>query len=292
MTLQRPLSIREAYIQASSFLAGQQVSEPAACAEILLQYVLECDRTALLLRWDQMFPVEHWSQWQEWLDRKAAGEPVQYITGEQEFYGLAFKVDPSVLIPRPETELLVEEMVRRGRDKWPGGSPLVADIGTGSGAIAVTMAVQCPQWRIWAVDLSEDALTMARRNAAAHDAAERIEWLQGDLLEPVLARRQKVDIVVSNPPYIPTADMPELQREVGEHEPVLALHGGEDGMNCYRRLVSDMKQLPKPPEMAGFEVGQGQAEAVAEMLRKDGGWEHTEVIPDLAGIGRHVIAWR
>ncbi|GIP35534.1 peptide chain release factor N(5)-glutamine methyltransferase [Paenibacillus sp. J2TS4] len=291
MNIDRPSSIREAYMRASSFLKEQGVSEAAACTELLLQHVLGWDRTKLLLSWPESFPVERLAEWREMITRKAAGEPVQYIIGEQDFYGLSYAVTPAVLIPRPETELLVEAIVRLGSLRWPGQSPLVADIGTGSGAIAITIAVQCPQWRVWATDLSQAALEVAIKNGRRH-VGERIEFLSGDLLAPIVERQAEVDILVSNPPYIPSADMPRLQKEVGQYEPHTALHGGEDGMNYYRRLLSEMDQLPSRPAIAGFEVGQGQAEAVEEMLKRQGKWAYTEIIYDLAGIGRHVLAWR
>ncbi|UUZ97596.1 peptide chain release factor N(5)-glutamine methyltransferase [Paenibacillus sp. P25] len=138
------------------------------------------------------------------MERKASGEPVQYIVGEQEFYGLPFKVTPAVLIPRPETELLVEQIVRIGRRLWgEGAAPRVADIGTGSGAIAVSLAVQCPGWQVMASDISPSALEVARENAARHRVEERVAFVEGDLLGPWIERGERLDAVVSNPPYIP-----------------------------------------------------------------------------------------
>lgn len=297
MTLPKSLTIREAYIQASSFLTKHQVIDPGICVEVMLQKLLQMDRTTLLFSWDQMFPVEQWGYWQQWLQRRASGEPVQYITGEQEFYGLTFQVTPAVLIPRPETELLVETIVNKGKKLWSSSEqPLVADIGTGSGAIIITLASQCPNWRGWAVDLSDEALLVAESNAQRLGVSERIEWLQGDLLRPVLCRqkhqkpKRKVNILVSNPPYITSEEMKHLQREVGEHEPVLALHGGEDGMDPYRKMIADLHLLPELPELIGFEVGHEQAEAVASLLDEVQGWRQIEIVKDLAGIGRHVLA--
>ncbi|WP_010279904.1 peptide chain release factor N(5)-glutamine methyltransferase [Paenibacillus senegalensis] len=298
MTLPKPLTIREAYLQASSFLADHLVNDPAICAEIMLQKLLQLDRTTLLLNWERAFPEEHGDVWRQWVLRKAAGEPVQYITGEQEFYGLTFQVTPAVLIPRPETELLVEAIVRKGKERWaPTDQPLAVDIGTGSGAIIATLVSQCPSWKGWAVDLSGEALLVAQSNARRLGVADRIEWLHGDLLKPVLALqqhqepKQKVNILVSNPPYITTEEMKHLQREVAEHEPVLALHGGQDGMDSYRQLIADMRLLPELPELIGFEVGHEQAEAVASLLDGEKGWGQIEIVKDLAGISRHVLAY-
>jgi release factor glutamine methyltransferase len=250
--------------------------------------------------------------------RKAAGEPVQYIIGEQEFYGLSFRVGPAVLIPRPETELLVEEVVRLGGLLWPdatigasagtalppqaGGladerestdrGPVVCDIGTGSGAIAVTLAAQCPGWRMLASDLSEEALEMAKRNAERLLPAGRVEWKQGDLLRPWIEQGQTIDILVSNPPYIPDGDGPGLQAEVRLFEPRTALYGGSDGLVLYRRMIMQLAELPRLPQIVAFEVGLGQAEEVRMLLLEAAAWEEVRLIPDLAGIDRHVIAFR
>ncbi|MFD0870939.1 N5-glutamine S-adenosyl-L-methionine-dependent methyltransferase [Chlamydia abortus] len=292
MNVNRPSSIREAYIWASSFLQGQGVPDAGACSELLLQYVLGWDRNRLLLNWQESFPEDRMSAWQVAIQRKASGEPVQYIIGEQEFYGLSYTVTPAVLIPRPETELLVEALIKQGKRMWPEQEPLLVDVGTGSGAIAVTVAVQCPEWRIWATDLSEEALQVAKLNGAKHTGEGRIEFMLGDLLDPLIRKRAEIDILVSNPPYIPSGDMPSLQKEVGQYEPHLALHGGEDGMDYYRRFLIDMDKLTAPPALVGFEVGQGQARAVEEMLKREGKWSETQIVTDLAGIERHVLAWR
>ncbi len=164
-------------------------------AEWLVQEVLGWDRTQFLLRWDEPFPLEKEAELKQMAERRLKGEPLQYIIGEQEFYGLPFRVNPAVLIPRPETELLVEEVIKRGKAWGAGGTaaasaeaPLrVIDVGTGSGAIAVTLAVKCPAWQITATDISAAALETARGNAARHGVIDRITWVQGDLLSPWLA---------------------------------------------------------------------------------------------------------
>ncbi|MGG1552484.1 peptide chain release factor N(5)-glutamine methyltransferase [Paenibacillus ferrarius] len=283
-------TIREAYVQASSFLAGQGVAEAAACSELLLQHLLGCSRTELLFRWQEPFPVELAAQWSQLIDRKAAGEPVQYILGEQDFYGLPFEVGPAVLIPRPETELLVEAVLREGSRLFPQGAPLLADVGTGSGIIPVTIAHARPDWRVAASDISAAALEMAQLNAQRHGVAARVEWLEGDLLEPYIARGLAPDMVVSNPPYIPDGDLPALMPEVRLYEPHTALFGGVEGLDLYRRLVAQLPQLPRIPTLVGFEVGIRQAEAVAAMLRGVAEWEEIRFVPDLQGIDRHVIA--
>ncbi|MEK8133103.1 peptide chain release factor N(5)-glutamine methyltransferase [Paenibacillus filicis] len=311
------MTIREAYAEASSFLQRSGIMEPESNTERLLEHVLGETRSGMLMRWAEPFPAQLDDIWQELLARKAAGEPVQYIIGEQEFYGLPFQVGPAVLIPRPETELLVEEVVRLGSMLWPagrsasgdgkvgplatalseetgiaGGGPVICDIGTGSGAIAVTLASLCPGWRVLASDLSEDALEMAKGNAKRLLGPGRIEWAQGDLLRPWIEQGGPIDILVSNPPYIPEEDERGLQVEVRLFEPRTALYGGVDGLVLYRRMVAQLAELSQLPRIVAFEVGLGQAEAVRELLLQAAAWDEVRLIPDLAGIDRHVVAFR
>lgn len=287
-------TMREAYIQASSFLqeraGNRDLQDPDRVAGWMLEHLLGLSRSELFLRWDEPFPEERADELQRWLERKAAGEPVQYIIGETEFYGLRFKVNQDVLIPRPETELLVEEILRQGTKRWgPEGVPKVADIGTGSGAIPVSLSVKRPLWRLAAVDISSAALATAIDNAALHRVQDRIEWLQGDLLSPLIDSGARLDVVVSNPPYIPTGELAGLQREV-RFEPMNALDGGVDGLVLYRRLIEQLRLLPQMPELVGLEVGIGQDEDVAALLREKGGYDRIWIVKDLQGIGRHVLA--
>lgn len=289
--MNQQMTIREAYLQASSFLEKTDSEQDARqVARLLLEYLLGWDRSRLLLHWDDPFPQEKLETWQDALNRKAKGEPVQYITGEQEFYGLSFHVTPAVLIPRPETELLVEAVLNWGQriGEQEGRERLtVADIGTGSGILSVTLAWHRPNWQLSAVDLSAEALHIAQGNAVNHGVAERIEFLQGDLLQPLVKRQLYLDILVSNPPYIPTFELADLQTEVIGFEPRLALDGGKDGLDCYRRMIYQLKQLPRLPKIIAFEVGQGQAEDVGRMIQEV--YPHVEYIKDFAGIARHVM---
>lgn len=291
---QHTRTIREALLQASSLLAEHGAAEPRADAELLLLRVLAWERPRLLLDWHEPLPAECERPLRELLERRCAGEPVQYIVGEQPFYGQPFEVNPAVLIPRPETELLVEAVVRLcGGLEPPGddGAPLLlADIGAGSGAISVSAARLLPSWRVAACDLSAAALAVAGRNAARQGVAARVSLLQGDLLQPLLERRVAVDALVSNPPYIASGDIAGLQREVRDYEPELALDGGPDGLDCYRRIVAQMGELPRLPRVVGFEVGQGQAGPVAALLERAAGWTRIEIVSDYAGIERHVLA--
>lgn len=293
------ITIGEACLQASSYLEAHGAAEPRASAELLLMHALGIDRASLLRDWREPVPDDRLGEWAAMVRRRAAGEPVQYITGEQWFFGLPFTVTPAVLIPRPETELLVEAVLETADRLWPddgaGAAPRlhVADIGTGSGAIAVALAVRRPHWRLFATDLSPDALAVARANAERHGVAERITFLAGDLLEPFAAGgrdARKLDIVVSNPPYIPSSDLAGLQREVRDYEPRLALDGGPDGLDPYRRMAARLRTLPAVPRVVAFEVGFGQARAVAGLLSDAGCWPDLRIIRDYAGIERHVIA--
>ncbi|WP_435922788.1 peptide chain release factor N(5)-glutamine methyltransferase [Paenibacillus sp. DYY-L-2] len=281
------LNISAARREAASFLAANGVREPESNAELLLRHVLGLEGAAYLVALRDPFPAERREAWEEVIRRKAAGEPAQYIIGEQDFYGLTFKVNPSVLIPRPETELLVEAIVREGDRLWGGadGGPYAADIGTGSGAIAAALKHLRPSWRVAASDISPDALDVAKDNVRRLGLS--VEFKQGNLLEPFAG--EPLDIVVSNPPYIPADDIAHLQPEVRDFEPRGALDGGPDGLAPYRVMLAQLTLLPRPPRLIGFELGQGQAPEVAELLRRSGCWREIVTIPDLAGIDRHVI---
>lgn len=275
------------------------VEEADADAELLLLYLLGIGKTELLRDIRDPFPEDKLDSWNELLRRKKAGEPAQYIIGVQYFYGRAFEVTEAVLIPRPETELLAEAVLEAADRLWPVESvpPNLLDVGTGSGILAVTLAAERPAWRVTASDLSADALQMAKRNASRNGVGDRVVFVQGDLLSPFLiggtcANKTRIDILVSNPPYIPSSDIAGLQREVRDHEPRLALDGGEDGLNPYRIMADQLQLLPQLPRLVAWEVGAGQAEDVAELLRGAAQWDGIRFIKDYAGIHRHVIATR
>lgn len=294
-------------VQAARLLAERGIGEPRENAERLMMHLLGADRARLLMDWGEPLPPARAEAWLALVARKAEGEPLQYIVGEQWFYGLPYAVTPAVLIPRPETELLVEAVLEAVDRLWPAAAsavPTVLDVGTGSGAIAVTLAALRPAWRVLASDLSPDALAVARANAARHGAAARMRFAQGDLLAPFLARREgeagaaggdalaglRIDVLVSNPPYIPARDIEDLQTEVRDYEPRLALDGGEDGLNPYRKIAEQLPKLAALPRIVAFELGMGQAEAVADLLRGLGAWPDIRIIRDYGGIDRHVIA--
>jgi release factor glutamine methyltransferase len=229
------------------------------------------------------------------LARRAGREPLQYLLGTQEFCGLEFEVEPSVLIPRPETELLVEACVRcAGIHPAAGRRPVVADVGTGSGCIAVSLARRLPPAVLYATDRSAEALRVAGRNAERHGVAAQVTFLEGDLLEPLRASGLfgLVDVVVSNPPYIAEREWEALQPEVRLFEPRVALAGGEDGLAVYRRLVRESAEALGAGGWLVMEVGQGQAESVRRLLDATKRYGSVDVRPDQAGIDRVVCAQR
>ncbi|RJE85557.1 peptide chain release factor N(5)-glutamine methyltransferase [Paenibacillus sp. 1011MAR3C5] len=302
-----PMTLRQARDRAGAWLEQQGVEDGRSHAERLLLHILGIERAALLMAWHDAFPVSLLEVWQSLVRRRATGEPLQYVIGEEWFYGRPFAVTPVVLIPRPETELLVEAVLAAADRLWPpaaeagAAAPTVVDVGTGSGAIAVTLSAERHGWRVCASDLSPDALEVARANAARHEATGRIAFAQGDLLAPFIASGRggtavdggkRIDVLVSNPPYIPAADMPGLQREVRDYEPHLALEGGADGLDPYRRMLEQLPLLQAMPRIVAFELGMGQPAIVAELMRAMDVWDDIRIITDYNGIDRHIVAVR
>lgn len=282
-------TVEQAYRQGVRYLEQQGVESPHFISELLLREVLGWDRTRLFTRFCEPLASESARRFALWLKQKAEGVPVQYLTGEQEFFGRPFRVGSSVLIPRPETEGLVETVLQKADQIW-GGKPVSAvDVGTGSGAVAVTLAAERPRWEIYAVDRSREALQVARENGKRNGTGP-IQWWQGDWLGPLLERGIQVDLVVSNPPYIPTGAISHLDPEVKDHEPRMALDGGEDGIDPYRILMRQIPRVLKMPGFVAFEVGVGQQDTVKSLLLQ--GLERAQVtcLPDLAGRPRVVVA--
>lgn len=248
-------------------------------AEVLLAHTLGWSRARLLAEGAAPLAPEHGRRFAALVARRAALEPVAYLVGAREFYGLPLEVTPDVLVPRPETELLVEAALERARGR---AGLRIADIGTGSGAIAVALAAHLPAARIDAVDLSPAALAVAARNAARHGVAARVRLLQGDLLAPL---EQPVDLLVSNPPYTLLA---EIDEGVRRHEPHLALDGGPDGLALYRRLLAQAPPLLRPGGALLLEIGAAQGPAVSALARQHFPAAQVRVAQDLAGLDRIV----
>jgi release factor glutamine methyltransferase len=264
----------------TALLAGPHPERAKLDADTLMLHVLKQDRAWLLTHEDDEAPDS--SEYVGLVARRAAGEPIQYITGSSEFFGLPFSVGPGVLIPRPETEHLVEEVIRlAGQSKED--TLRIADVGTGSGILAVALAHALPKARIAAVDLSPQALLVARENAGRNQVADRIEFFEGDLLGPLAGR--SFAIIASNPPYVPTGDLASLAVEVREHEPHSALFAGEDGLEIYGRLIPGARELLVPGGWLVMEIGYGQQAAVRELLSK-GNYSNIYFIPDYQGIPR------
>lgn len=269
MTFQTALSLGAARIAARD-------------AELLLRYATGKDRAFLLTHPDAKLTEAQQQTYEAWVARRERQEPVQYITGEQEFYGLTLRVTPDVLIPRPETEHLVEATLARLEKDAPAR---IADVGAGSGAIAIALAHELPKAQVTALDTSLPALAIARENAQRHGVAERIRLAESDLLGAVLD--EQFDLIVSNPPYVPEGEL--LEAQVREYEPHAALFAGPDGLEVYRRLIPQAWKALRAQGWLLMEIGHGQHDALTDLLRD---WNDVELIADLRGIPRVVCARR
>jgi release factor glutamine methyltransferase len=253
-------------------------------AELLLTHTLEKSRAWLMAHVEEELSGGQEANYTALVSLRSKGEPIQYITGETEFYGLPFLVTPDVLIPRPETEHLVEMVIELAARFE---QPRIVDVGTGSGAIAVALAHKLPQSRIAATEISSQALVVAEENAKRNGAFVR--FLQGDLLAPL--DDERFEIVVSNPPYVPNGDRATLSVEVREYEPAVALFAGDDGLDVYRRLIPAVFGALISGGYLALEIGYGQSMAITELLA-NAGFEQIEFMPDLQGIPRVACARR
>ncbi|MBB5340569.1 peptide chain release factor N(5)-glutamine methyltransferase [Tunturiibacter gelidoferens] len=282
------MTFRQAITNAAAELAANpHLSEHAhRDAELLLLHTLQISRVTLIAYPDRDLSPEQDALYQIAVKRRLKLEPIQYITGEQEFYGLRLHVTPAVLIPRPETEHLVEAVLKL----LPANQPVkLVDVGTGSGAIAIALAVHLPLAEITAVDLSAEALAIAERNAREHNVANRIYFLRSDLLATIKSPGQTFDAIVSNPPYIPESDRPTLHPQVREHEPATALFAGETGLDIYRRLIPEALSALKPNGILALEIGHEQQEPLTDLLA---GWNDVTFVNDLQQIPRVALARR
>ncbi len=278
-------SIAQVLGEASKILQDAEVPDARRDAGSLLSFVLGKDRTFLISHAEDQVGIEQLDQFHKLVARRAAGEPLQYITGVQDFYGREFLVTPDVLIPRPETELLVEAVLE-SLDKE--ASIVFLDIGTGSGCIAVTLLCELPNAHAIAVDKSAAALEIAKLNASKHSVANRAEFLLSDCFDGLSSKSSQIFLIVSNPPYVTEAAMADLQREVKDHEPHLALTPGGDGLSIIRRLLDDAPDFLNPGGQMFVEIGFDQAEAVKSLVDPEV-WDFREIRPDLQGIPRIVI---
>jgi len=279
--------IYEALNWASSFLKEKQRDENIG--EILLRHFTGMTRAKLLAELREDLDPEIWSKFEEAIRQHEQGVPVQYIIGTEEFYGREFLVNQAVLIPRPETEELVYGTLKRLYSMFGSETELeLADIGTGSGAISITLKLENPHLLVTATDVSEQALATAKDNATRLGA--EIKFIQGDLLRPFIKAGKKLDVVISNPPYIPVADQSWMSEVVTDHEPHLALFAGEDGLDLYRRFMDELPLVLRDKALVGFEIGAGQGEAVSELLQQTFPQAKVEVVFDINGKDRMVFA--
>jgi len=283
------VTVLEVIQRSSDFLARKGVESPRLQIELLLAQLLQMPRMKLYLNFERALTEAELAALRGLVKRRATREPLQHIIGSTSFCGLEIAVNRDVLIPRPETEQLAERAWRFLRGLSPEACR-VLDFGTGSGCLAIAIAVHCPSATVVAVDLSEAALKVARQNAARHGVAERVLYYAGDGLAAVPAGGP-FDLIVSNPPYIPSGEIPSLQPEVRDHDPVLALDGGADGLEFYRRLAAGAGPWLTARGRLMVEMGDGQSGAVSALLESVG-WSVESVEPDNSGRQRILIARR
>jgi release factor glutamine methyltransferase len=301
------MNIRTALREAIIRLESEKVPSAALAAELLLLHVTERDRTWIYAHPESSLSSDQWQNYFALVARRAAGTPVQYLTGVQEFWGLEFEVTPDVLIPRPETEHVVEVALARMSER-ASKKLRVADVGTGSGCLAVALATELLQAQIVATDISSAALRVARRNAEKNRVSTRIDFLECNLLDafaresashdnasreaaPASRPRIEFDLIVSNPPYVALADAPTLPREVREREPAIALFAGDSGLDVYAPLIRQAEDLLSPGGALVLELGYNAADHVRALLAAPR-WRDIEIANDLAGVARVASAIR
>ena len=295
------LDVRAALKEGMARLRAADVPSHTLAGEPLLMHALGRDRAWLYSHAEDSLDPTAAEKYFAMIARRAAGEPTQYITGKQEFWGLEFEVTPAVLIPRPETEHVVEVALERLGARGikldmatgkPSPKLRVADVGTGSGCLAVSLAHELPHAEIFATDISAEALDVARCNAARHRVSDRIHFHQTDLLQVLLHESHLFDLIVSNPPYVARNEAASLQREVRDHEPELALFGGSTGLEIYARLIEPAGALLSPRGILVLELGHGAADAVRKMFHMQRDWANVSITNDLASIPRVLSAER
>lgn len=297
------MTVLEAIRKGADFLQRKGIESPRLQVELLLAHLLGLKRMELYLNFDRSLTAAQVDALRELILRRSRHEPLQYILGTVNFCGLELKVGPAVLIPRPETELLAElgreylqSLVPPHQCASTSGScvcngsvrPLAIDFGTGSGCLAIVLAVACPQAQIIAVDVSEAALDVARENALKHNVADRIRFVCADSLS-ALGGQAKADLVITNPPYIPSDQIPTLQPEISQYEPRVALDGGSDGLAVLTRLAHEAHAVLRDGGLLMTEFGDGQETALYEMFTR-AGWHAVEIKPDESGRPRFLLA--
>lgn len=277
------MKIYEALKWASSFLKKHQAEERVA--EMLLLHYLNYTKTDLLLHMRDELPPEIEKKWKASLHQHIeTGVPVQHLTGKETFFNREFKVNEDVLIPRPETE----EVVLHALKQFPANGTTCVDVGTGSGVIGITIALERPELQVYATDISEKALQIAKQNANTHHAS--VHWMQGNFLQPLIDQKIKVDAIISNPPYISREEEPALSKTVRDFDPHLALFADNDGLAAYEMIVEQAKEVLHPKGMIAFEIGYQQGEAVTQIIHRYFPSSKVQVFQDINGNDRTVIA--
>jgi release factor glutamine methyltransferase len=276
----------EALKWASSYL--EENNREANVGEWLLRYVMKMERSQLHANMRDEMTNDQSNELKVLVEKHVNGIPVQHLIGYEEFYGRAFHVNEDVLIPRPETEELIYNTLIRMKKSFDHSKPLIfADIGTGSGAIAITMKLEVPSLNVYGSDLSSKALVVAKRNA--EDLQAEINWVEGDLLQPFIQEGLHFDLLLSNPPYIPIGELESLADVVKDHEPHSALFGGEDGLDYYRNLAKNLPLVMNEVCLIAFEVGAGQGKSVSNLLKEAFPSAKVEVVYDINGKDRMVF---
>jgi release factor glutamine methyltransferase len=296
------VDVRSALREAVSAMRAGGVPSYALAAEVLLMHLAGRDRAWLYAHPEELLDAAIQQEYFQLVTRRIAGEPVQYLTGQQEFWGLEFEVNPDVLIPRPETEHVIEVALDRLGPRRLQPALRIADVGTGSGCIAVTLASELPTAQFVATDISAEALVTAQRNAVRHGVAERIQFVQCDLLRPLAGcttaepasepRLGRFDLIVSNPPYVGRREDAQLAREVRDHEPSAALYAGERGLDLYAPLIQQAATLLTPRGLLVLELSHTAFDHVQALVAAENGWMRVSVNQDLAGIPRVLAAQR
>lgn len=280
------LSSDELMLKAAEILRDGGVPEARREAGSLLQYVIRRDRTFLLSHPEYVLTADEEESFRRYLIRRASGEPLQYITGKQAFFGLEFEVTKDVLIPRPETELMVETALKLLATD--ATNPIICDVGTGSGCIAIALLHQNSQASAIGIDVSEAAIRVAKRNAQSHHVTNRLTLLAADGFSSLRPNEHRFDLIVSNPPYVAVSAWDGLQREVRDHEPIVALVSGADGLVMIRRLLNESGAFLKPGGHVLFEIGFDQTAAVQSLVDRST-WNVLDIQEDLQGIPRIVV---
>ena len=288
------MTVLELLNGSTNYLKDHGIENPRLNAELLLARSLKLSREQLYTHFQIQINQEEKEALEKLVQRRISGEPLQYILEHQEFWSIDLGVDPRVLIPRPETEVLVEQGLAILSKISLKRTPSVLEIGTGSGAIAIALAKEMKNLFLVATDISIDALILAKENAKSAGVLDRIKFINGDLFGPLRSSRERniFDLILSNPPYIIRRKISTLPKEVKDHEPIIALDGGEDGLSFYRRIIPEAPFYLLEGGWLLLEVALGQSRIVSEMIEGGGHFFKPESIPDLSGIGRVVEAQR